>query len=68
MRLPIRFRNRPDSPARCCAVFLALAAIGCRPEVVLSWQEASGYRWRELQVSGTKPGFTQLPGSRTGIQ
>ncbi len=33
-----------------------------------SWNQESGYRWRELHVSGANPGFTRMDGQKTGIR
>lgn len=46
----------------------ALLAVGCGGESQFQWHEETGYRWRELSVSGRRQGgFTQLKPSRTGI-
>jgi hypothetical protein len=48
---------------------LLLAGLGCeraaRPTP--PWHLAAGYRWRELDVSGGKPGFTRMDARKTGI-
>jgi hypothetical protein len=47
-----------------CALILLTA---CGPTGTPPWQEESGYRWRELDVSGGTPGFTRV-GDQSGIQ
>ncbi len=52
----------------CVAVFVA-AAGACRSEVTpAAWEDGNGFRSRALNVSGSKPGFTSLPASQTGIR
>ena len=63
------------SPSRGCRGFslvrlgpaLLVLAAGCRDAPVPAWHEEAGYRWRELLVSGSSPGFTAMAASRTGI-
>jgi hypothetical protein len=52
------------------ALAAALAAIlgACGPRPEPPWHQEAGYRWRELDVLGGRPGFTTLPGRRTGIR
>jgi len=46
----------------------ALAAAACAGDVDTSWHDASGYRWRQLDVRGRgRPGFTSLDSARTGV-
>ena len=47
---------------------LALLLGACGPSATPAWQEAEGYRWRELAVPGGQPGFTTLPARRTGVE
>jgi hypothetical protein len=44
----------------------ALLAAACRPAPP-QWHDEAGYRWRELRVAGGPPGFTRMPGAKTGI-
>jgi enediyne biosynthesis protein E4 len=46
----------------------SVALAGCGRDAASSeWHEETGHRWRELAVSGTRPGFTPM-GARTGIR
>ncbi|MCC7194948.1 MAG: VCBS repeat-containing protein [Gemmatimonadaceae bacterium] len=51
--------------AACVMGIVAAAACGERPTP--PWHDEGGYRWRELDVRGGKPGFTAMAASRTGI-
>jgi hypothetical protein len=56
--------------SRRIAAFLAAGSLvlsGCRDAASPDWHDETGYRWRELSVSGTRPGFTPM-GARTGIR
>lgn len=33
-----------------------------------AWHQENGYRWRELRVTGGKPGFSEIAPSRSGIR
>ena len=44
----------------------ALAACEAPPSPP-TWHEERGYRWRELRVAGTTPGFTSVAARRSGI-
>jgi len=48
------------------AIAVAGIVAGCRTRVN-DWHEEDGYRWRELDVSSGKAGFTRM-GERTGIR
>ena len=49
-------------------IIALLALAGCgRDEASPDWHQETGYRWRELAVSGARPGFTPM-GARTGIR
>jgi len=63
-----RFRSRPAVALLLTATVLVLAGVptGCRTEST-DWHQEDGYRWRELSVSGGRPGFTRM-GERTGIR
>ena len=57
-------RYRRDHSPRDTALLLQ----GCTAAVEQEWHEADGYRWADVQVSGTdEPGFEALPPSLTGI-
>ena len=48
---------------------LALVLAGCEPDTGLApWQDAAGYRTRELRVAGGRAGFTALRAQQTGIR
>ncbi|HEU5218936.1 MAG TPA: FG-GAP-like repeat-containing protein, partial [Gemmatimonadales bacterium] len=49
------------------AVALTLGLLGCHAAAPAAWHDEAGYRWRELSVPRGTPGFTSLPGNRTGI-
>jgi len=40
----------------------------CTAEPDAPWNDADGYRWQELRVSGGSPGFTRMESGRTGIR
>jgi hypothetical protein len=40
---------------------------GCRDAAPGEWHQETGYRWRELAVSGGDAGFTAMSAGRTGI-
>ena len=49
-------------------MLLLFAAAGCATEVPPEWNEADGFRWRELAVRDRgDPGFTQMSTRRTGV-
>src|SRR5262249_62181108 len=48
-------------------VGFALFAVACTDTQPTAWHQEQGYRWRDLQVGGGKPGFTPLDASKTGI-
>ncbi len=50
------------------ALLGAAALAACRPASTPPWHQESGYRWRELTVSGGDPGFSRMPDDRTGIR
>jgi hypothetical protein len=54
-----------------CLFILSILLIQCssdRRSIELSWNQADGYRWSELQLPRNgKAGFNQLPESATGI-
>src|SRR6185503_18192850 len=52
--------------ARASALIL-FAAVACGPKPTPPWHQETGYRWRDLDVSGGHPGFTRLSPGRTGI-
>jgi hypothetical protein len=47
---------------------LAAAISACEPPAPPPWNQADGYRWRELAVKGGRDGFTTVSESRTGIR
>src|SRR5688572_28384801 len=59
-------RYRTPLLALLAAGSVALAGCG-RDAASPDWHDETGHRWRELEVSGTKPGFTPM-GARTGIR
>ncbi len=47
---------------------IIFALLGCGSQTVTEWQDADGYRWRELRVPRRGPdGFRQLSLYMTGI-
>jgi len=49
-------------------VGFAMLAVACTDTQPTQWHQEQGYRWRDLRVSGGKPGFTPLDASKTGIR
>jgi len=49
-----------------CAGFVVVLS-SCGPRPTPPWHQESGYRWRDLDVSGGKPGFSALESGKTGI-
>jgi hypothetical protein len=47
---------------------LCAAQAACNDRTPPQWHGEAGYRWRELNVRGGKPGFTPLDPSTTGIR
>ena len=48
---------------------ILLITVGCSANPSLEWHEEGAYRWRALAVPRRGgPGFTQLPGSKTGLE
>ncbi len=47
---------------------VALALVACGDAGPGPWQEADGYRWRDLDVRGAGAGFRSLDPGRTGIE
>jgi hypothetical protein len=39
----------------------------CTEHAVPPWHQETGYRWRELEVSGGDPGFTHMEGRGSGV-
>ena len=60
MRLP--------GAASCAVLAVGVVAAACGPEPAPPWQTESGYRWRRLDVSEGRAGFTPISGWRTGIR
>ena len=42
--------------------------LSCADAGPAEWHQEQGYRWRDLRVSGGKPGFTPLDPAKTGIR
>jgi hypothetical protein len=42
--------------------------LGCTDNAPPPWHQETGYRWRELEVKGGKPGFTPMDPGKTGIR
>jgi hypothetical protein len=53
------------APVRFIALLLLLAA--CGPAATPAWHDEQGYRWRDLDVSRGKAGFTALDSGKTGV-
>ncbi len=47
---------------------LASFLVACAPKPTPPWHAEAGYRWRDLDVSGSSAGFTALDANRTGIR
>ena len=47
---------------------LLVVAASCNRRSEPAWQQEAGYRWRELAVSGLRPGFTSMPAGRSGVR
>jgi hypothetical protein len=45
-----------------------LLSASCKRPEHAQWHQGAGYRWRELAVSGLRPGFTSMPAARSGVQ
>ncbi|MFQ5678763.1 MAG: FG-GAP repeat domain-containing protein [Gemmatimonadota bacterium] len=58
---------RPLARSLVLPAVLGSLAASCSSPTPAPWQEADGYRWRELRVRGGEAGFTALPHSRTGV-
>jgi hypothetical protein len=54
--------------AACCAVLLNAIACERAAKAPPAWHQEPGYRWRELEVSRGKPGFTRMDAGKTGIR
>ena len=48
-------------------LILASALMACGAPSLPTWHEEQGYRWRDLRVAGTSPGFTSIASRRSGI-
>ena len=61
--------NVPSRAPRTLAALLltAVSLVACGDAGPAPWQEADGYRWRELSVRGNGAGFTAVEPSRTGV-
>ncbi len=46
---------------------MILTGCGDRAGSEPPWHDETGYRWRTLSVAGSRPGFTTMPASQTGI-
>jgi hypothetical protein len=53
--------------SRALAALLLVAAAACATEPPATWNDANGYRWRDLRVHGGEPGFTRVDSARSGI-
>ena len=65
-----RFERRggPKRSARWGASLLLVLITSCSSPPTAEWQDADGYRWRDLRVSRRgQVGFTRMEPSRTGI-
>ena len=53
--------------ATACLMLLLLGVAACesKPRPTPRWNQEAGYRWRELDVSGGKPGFTRMEPGKT---
>jgi hypothetical protein len=54
--------------AHVSALAIAVALAACAPKPTPPWHQETGYRWRELDVNGGKPGFTRMEENSTGIR
>src|SRR5262245_8732071 len=54
--------------ALCASVSALLTMAACTAEPDAPWNDADGYRWRELRVSGGSQGFTRMESGKTGVR
>ena len=59
----------PRAPRTLAALLVAgISLVACGEAGLPPWEEADGYRSRELRVSGSGAGFSALEPSRTGVE
>ena len=54
--------------ARAACGVLALLAACSRDVPTPAWHDEAGYRWRQLLVTGSAPGFTPMTANKTGVK